>query len=162
MKNIKNIFISILAILTTGLLSGLYTHYGLKAWYNQAQHSSITPPNSYFRPIWMFLYLTLIIIFTKILNSKQHPSYKTCNKLFVSGLFLQILWCYTFFKMGYLGFGLTILTAINFINWFLYKNLKKISKIYAYFLIPYILWIIFATVLNINFIYIHGFVVTFY
>ncbi len=162
MKNIKNIFISILLIATTGLLSGYFTHIGINGWYNKAQHSFLTPPNSYFRPIWIVLYITLIIILSKILNSKENQNYKSCKNLFISGLVLQILWCYVYFTLGYLGFGLTILIGINFINWFLYKNLKKISKNYAYLLLPYAFWILFATILNISFIYIHGFVVTFY
>ena len=161
MKNIKNIFISILLIATTGLLSGYFTHIGINGWYNKAQHSFLTPPNSYFRPVWIFLYLTLIYIFSQILSNKNHFAYKQSVILFTGGLVLQILWCYTYFALGYLGFGLTILIGINFINWFLYKNLKKISKNYAYLLLPYAFWILFATILNISFIYIHGFDINF-
>ena len=75
------------------------------------------------------------------------------NFLFISQLIFQILWCLAFFTAGEVQLGLVALIFLDVIVFFMAKTYRKISKAAYYFLFPYFIWLVFATVLNALFWY---------
>lgn len=149
--NIIKLTISILGCELAGILGGFFTQSSVQSWYSTIKKPSFTPPNWLFGPVWILLYLLMGISLYLIWNSKTDIKLKNLAlTLFLIQLGLNILWSFFFFylKNPLIGFieivillVFIILTAIKFHN---------IIKPAAYLLIPYIIWVGFASVLNFS------------
>lgn len=147
----KHLILILILILTTGGLSSLFVQEGLSAWYlAYPSKPAITPPSVIFSLAWIIIY-TLLTISTFIVikkTDKKLPIYS----IFSYQLALQILWCWAFFKMQSILAGLIIILSLDLAVFIQAKMYHKISKTACYTLIPYYLWITFATILNICFL----------
>lgn len=136
-------------ILLPWFLGGLIFR-GNPEYYNSLNLPSFAIPSNLFFPIWTVLYILISISIYMILESfslKEIKDYR--NSLFTNYLFNQL---YTFFfftlKSPFLGFidvTITFITAL-----FLYYETKELSKKASYFLLPYVFFTLFATVLNLT------------
>ncbi len=129
-----------------GFIGSLFTSKG--SWYENLTKPSFNPPNEIFGPVWTLLYILMGISLYLILTTKK--SKKTALYFFAIQLILNALWSIFFFglKNPVLAFiniiilwAAILLTTIHF---------YKISKKASYLLIPYLAWVTFATVLNLN------------
>ncbi|WP_136466034.1 TspO/MBR family protein [Flagellimonas onchidii] len=150
-KKIVNIGIAVIVCLLIGFLSSFATQSSVNDWYLTLNKPSFNPPNEIFAPVWTILY-TLMGISAGIVWSKgfHHIWVKTALYHFAFQLLFNALWSIVFFGLKSpllaLLIILTLLTLIMLtIKWF-----KVVSKIAAYLLIPYLLWVCFAAVLNYN------------
>lgn len=141
------IFISIMVILALGFLSGVSTMNDIQNWYQTIYLPTWQPPGWLFGPVWTTLYILIGISVGMIWSSTSE--FKT-KALLVFGFhfFFNLIWSYVFFGMHQIGWAfviiiLMILTLVYVIFWF-----RKISIISTYLLVPYLLWISFASILN--------------
>lgn len=142
-----------LAVFLTGLFGSLFTSATTKSQWYLENKPSFTPPGVVFSVAWTILY-TLIILAIYFSWIKSKKSEKT-KLLIIFGLNLisNALWSFLFFysKNPILGF-LDLLVIFSTIIWALVYT-KKINKASTYLLIPYLIWIIFAGILNLAFIF---------
>jgi len=117
------------------------------AWY-QSIKPSITPPNFVFPIAWniLFLLITCSLFFAWINSNKKEK--KKISLLFAVNLILNILWSFLFFFLQMPAFAFFELILFWFSILFLVIGLWKISKISSWLLIPYLLWVSFASILN--------------
>lgn len=119
-------------------------------YYNSLNLPSFALPSNLFFPVWTILYILISISIYIVLESyslKDIKEYK--NSLLINYIFNQL---YTFFfftlKSPFLGF---VDVAITFItSLFLYYETKELSKKASLFLLPYVFFTLFATILNIS------------
>ena len=130
-------------------------------WFHSLKKPEFAPPDWIFGPVWSVLYVLLIISSFIALRDSKTSQRKRVNSLFITNLFLQILWCYTFFAQGQLGLGLAVLILLDISTFKLVSVFQKVNKISGYLLYPYYWWLIFATFLNIVFIYNFGLIMVF-
>ena len=124
-------------------------------WYNSLKKSSLTPPNWIFGIVWGILYILLIISFIlKFLNKKCKL---ICKPLifFIIQLILNLLWTTIFFKWKKIIIAFIVIIVIIILTIITILLMRNITKIGAYILIPYILWLCFASYLNL-YIIIHN------
>jgi len=137
--------------LAVGFLSGFATSGSISTWYVDIVKPSFNPPNWLFAPVWTILY-TLMGISAALVWHKglEQRSVKIALSFFAIQLLLNGLWSILFFGFQQLGlafaeilllWSLIVLCIILFIN---------INKTAAFLLIPYLLWVTFATILNFN------------
>ena len=120
-----------------------------KNWYNNLNKSSLTPPNWVFSVVWPLLYTVLFISLYLVWTDKN--CFPFCNPLifFIIQLCLNVVWTTIFFKLQKpLLALLDIILIILFTLITLYK-FYEINKTSFYLLIPYIIWLCFATYLNL-------------
>ncbi len=148
-KRILYITISVAVCLLIGFLSSIATQSSVNDWYVTLNKPGFTPPNALFAPVWTVLYI-LMGISAGIVWSKgyHHIWVKTALYHFVFQLLFNALWSIVFFglKNPLLGFVviLILLTLVMLtIRWF-----RVISKPAALLLVPYLLWVAFASALN--------------
>lgn len=100
-------------------------------------------PNWIFPVVWSILYILMGISSYLISDNK-----KLLNIYFIS-LGVNLLWPIVFFllKLKVLAF-FWILVLILIVGYMIYEYYKE-NKLSSYLLIPYILWLIFASVLNL-------------
>ncbi|MCL5676167.1 MAG: tryptophan-rich sensory protein [Patescibacteria group bacterium] len=132
----------------TGLISTPFTVSSVRLWYSFLNKPFFSPPNWIFGPVWTTLYLLMGISAGIIWNRKGKAAKKALG-FFALQLFLNFLWSIFFF-----GFHLPFLALLDLILLWLailvtMKLFYKISELSFWLLVPYILWVSFAGVLNL-------------
>ncbi len=161
MINLNKILYSILVVVATAFLCSYFTKFGIDGWYNNIEKTAITPPNSVFPIVWNILYILMIIAFYLILKSPEHKEYKTAKTFFLSQLILQIVWCFLFFYNGFIGLAFAIIFLLDFLVWKTMFLFRKINRTSYLLLLPYFIWLCFASILNFSFIVSQGLIVVF-
>ncbi|MEM7699449.1 MAG: TspO/MBR family protein [Verrucomicrobiota bacterium] len=153
---IKQIWAKILicCLLTLGLGAaiGLITAGAIDGWYSSLQKPRGTPPNQVFGPVWTVLYLMMGISFALIWHApKSHPRSRAIF-WFVLQFLLNLFWSPTFFSFEQiliaLGLILFLLVAIVFTIRFAFS----VRRMAGWLLLPYLLWVGYATYLNVGFL----------
>jgi tryptophan-rich sensory protein len=150
-KYIIRISISIAVCLLIATLSGFATKSSVYTWYATLNKPSFTPPNWLFAPVWTILYIMMGIaagiVWTR---GFYHKWVKTALYHFGFQLLLNGMWSIVFFGFNKPFWALLISIALIVLVSLTIKWFKVVNDIAAYLLIPYLLWICFATVLNFS------------
>ena len=135
-NNYKELIIYIVVPLILGGIVGLIT---MKS---SANYDGIVP-GWIFPVVWSILYILMGISSYLVRNDF------TLIKIYVVNLIVNLLWPIIFFsfKLRVLGF-FWILLLILIVGYMIYRFYEQ-NKISAYLLIPYLLWLIFASILNL-------------
>jgi len=120
-------------------------------WYNTLNKPALTPPAEIFPPVWAVLY---ILIFISLILFLTTPSLK--NKLlgiflFTTQMILNLIWSPIFFYFQDIKLAFVIIILMMVFLLFTIISFYKISRMSAYLLVPYFVWICFAAYLNYGF-----------
>lgn len=149
-KKIKLIS-AILMSLGAGFVGSAFTTKSIDSWYVYLNKPSFNPPNWLFGPVWTSLYILMgISLYLIWKNGLQKSFVKNSFILFIVHLVLNAFWSIAFFGMHspILAFGVIIILWLIIL--ILIIRFYKINKFSSYLLIPYILWVSFASVLNFS------------
>ena len=103
------------------------------------------PPTWIFPVVWPIIYILIAISICKISEfgfSKSYKNYLILN-YFLNQSFTIFFFNLKSITLGFVSCILTLITA-----YFLYDETKKIDKKTSYLLIPYLLWLTFASILS--------------
>ncbi len=120
-------------------------------WFHTLNKPLFTPPDYIFTPMWVILYILIFVSFILFLKTGNIQNKKFALTVFIIQLLLNFVWSPSFFYMQniWLAFVIIILMWIFIaLNIFLFF---KYSKIAAFLLIPYFLWVSFAAYLNFGY-----------
>lgn len=136
---------------SAGLIGSIFTTSSIASWYSGVNKPSFNPPNWIFGPVWISLY-TLMGIASYLVWQKrgENPLAKTALIIFFVHLVFNALWSIIFFGLHspmWAFFEIIILWIMILV---LIALFYKIDKRAAYLLVPYILWVSFASVLNFS------------
>ena len=148
MKVLKFI-ISILICQSAGIFGSIFTLEAVPDWYSTLTKPTFAPPGWVFGPVWIILYFLMGVSLYTVWVSESKPKIrKVFFTVFGIQLTLNALWSLLFFglKSPLLGFIDIILLDIMVIVTIIYA--KSISKLSSLLLVPYLVWIIFASILN--------------
>ncbi len=110
---------------------------------------SFNPPNWIFAPVWSALYIMMGISAGWVWAKGFHHKYvKTGLYHFGFQLLLNGLWSIVFFGLKQPFYGLLVIMALLVVLSITIKWFNVVSKFAAILLIPYLLWVCFATALN--------------
>ncbi len=148
-KRIIYIAISIAVCLLIGLLAGFATQSSVNDWYATLNKPEFTPPNALFAPVWTVLYV-LMGVAAGIVWSKgyHHVWVKTALYHFVFQLLFNALWSIVFFGLKNPFVALLVILILLCLIMLTIKWFNVVSKPAAILMIPYLLWVGFAAVLN--------------
>jgi benzodiazapine receptor len=151
MKKRIKLLLCILLPLVVGGISGYFTAGNITTWYTTLHKPSFNPPNYLFGPVWTSLYTLMGISFYLVLNKAKAADTFKLTGIFIVQLLLNFLWSFIFFKFHQLGFALLeiILLWVSILSMIIL--FYKTSKWAALINIPYLLWVSFATILNLSF-----------
>ena len=148
-KRIVYIAISVAVCLLIGFLSSIATQSSVNDWYVTLNKPGFTPPNALFAPVWTTLYI-LMGISAGIVWSKgyHHIWVKTALYHFVFQLLFNALWSIVFFGLKNPLLGLVVILILLTLIMLTIRWFRVISKSAALLLVPYLLWVAFASALN--------------
>lgn len=117
-------------------------------WYDSLTKPTFQPPAWIFSPVWIILYGTLlaaVILYSVTITNKRKAGGYIC---FIVHMVLNLLWSPVFFYLHKMDIALFILVIMDLTAVFIITKFFQISKISGAILIPYFLWLMFATYLN--------------
>lgn len=131
-----------------GIVGSVFTTPAISSWYKNLAKPIFNPPNWIFGPVWSVLFLLMGISLYLVLQKRPVKSEEI--KIFSIQLGLNVLWTIIFFYfMSPIAAFIEIL--ILWLAIFLtIKAFYKVSKNSAYLLLPYIIWVSFALLLNLS------------
>jgi tryptophan-rich sensory protein len=148
-KHIKSLwFIAI--CLGVGFLSAWLAGNEITATYFSLNKPIFAPPHWIFAPMWSILYILMGVSVYLIWEKRKEYKVTTPLTLFFVQLFLNFFWTIIFFRYNNLSLAFYEILTLLIVIFFTFYYFKKISKAAAYLLVPYILWVFFATILTFS------------
>lgn len=141
--------ISIIVCLGAGFIGSFFTSPAIQGWYANIIKPSFNPPSWIFGPVWTVLFIMMgiaaAIIWSKGLDDK---AVKIALIVFIVHLVLNVLWSVFFFGMQNPGLAFIDIIVLWLMIALVIYLFYMIDHRAGYILIPYILWVSFAAVLN--------------
>jgi len=147
-KNLLALLLSILIAEGTGALSGFLSMNTNKV-YQSLNKPSFSPPAYVFPIVWTILFFLMAVAAYRIwMIGESGINVKKALILYVVQLILNFFWSIIFFRFNLLGLAFVelifLLVFILLTTFEFYKH----DKIATYLMIPYIIWVTFAGILN--------------
>jgi translocator protein len=143
-----NLIFWVVLFQSMGFLLGLLTQANIYPWYEHLNKSSLTPPGYLFSVVWTLLYIILAVI-AWILSGHKDASSRKITVLFALQMVMNWIWTPLFFGLHWIIPSALWLVSLTCLNAFLVFQAKKTNKTIAWLLMPYLLWLVFASYLNI-------------
>ncbi len=141
------ILIAATVCLVLGTASGFSTMESISTWYQFLNMPAFNPPNWVFGPVWTILYIMMGAAFALVWHT-PHPGRKKALILFIAQFTLNLCWSFLFFNLHLPGLAYFEIAGMAIIITFTILAFYKINKTAAYLLLPYLCWVLFATILN--------------
>lgn len=149
--NYKRLGISLILPQLAGVFGSLFTASAVTTWYIGLDKPIFNPPNWIFGPVWVVLYLlmgiSVYLVWQKI-ETKERA--RDAFFLFWVHLFINAIWSMVFFGLQDIALALVVIMIIWMLILILIQQFFLVDKRASLLLIPYLLWVTFATVLNFS------------
>jgi benzodiazapine receptor len=135
-------------ILAAGMLGNFATLPNIAPWYDGLVKPPLNPPNWVFGPVWSLLYLLMGVAFYRILRSPDSSRRRRPIWLFAAQLAFNTAWSFAFFAAHSPLLGLVVILPLEALILATIDAFRRIDGVAAACLVPYALWVAFATYLN--------------
>jgi len=152
---LKLIFSLALPLAIGGISSYLVRNEMDGDWFNTLAKPPFNPPSYLFGPVWTALYILMGVSMFLIWNTPKTKLRQKALAIFGIQLFFNFWWSILFFSFHTIFFSVVNILVMWFLIIFMITLFKKIKPVTAYLQIPYLLWVTFATVLNISIWYLN-------
>ena len=133
------IFPLVLAALVLGSLASSNT--SMDEWYQSLSKSSLNPPGYVFGIVWPILYLLMSI--------SAYRTFESTKNLFLIQLVFNTAWSWMFFAFQMPVIALFNIWLLIFLNIRISLIMFRLDKFAGVIYLPYILWLLFASYLNL-------------
>jgi len=152
MKKTVGIVIAVVICELAGFIGSIFTMPSIPGWYAGLAKPSFSPPNAIFGPVWITLYALMGIAAWLVYDKGlKGVNVKRALSIFVAQLIVNVLWSIMFFGAHHILGAFVIIVALWILIAATIQLFWRISKPAAALLVPYILWVSFAAVLNASF-----------
>lgn len=148
-KKLFKLFALIVLCQIIGASGSLFTIPNIPTWYAFINKPFFSPPNWLFAPVWTIIFLLMGVSLFLVLETKKSDQKNLAIVLFTIQFFFNVLWSFLFFGLRSPLLGLIGVIILWFSIVATILGFYKVSKKSAYLLLPYILWVSFATILNL-------------
>lgn len=145
------LLLSILVAQGAGAIGSFFTFSAISTWYIYLNKPFFSPPNWLFGPVWTLLYtlmgISAYLVWRKYRHEKKSQSFWW---MYRTQLVLNALWSILFFGLKFTGLAFIEILVMWY---FIVRTIQdgyKIDRWSAYLLYPYLLWVSFASLLNLS------------
>lgn len=148
-KDVLALVLFIGLCLGIGALGAAVTATSLTSWYPTLVKPSFNPPNSVFGPVWTALYVLMAIAAWRVWRSTDRDTARGPLAVFALQLAVNLGWSLAFFGLRDIGLAVAVILALDLLVLATALMFRRIDRLAALLLLPYLAWIAFATALNI-------------
>ena len=156
---VNNFFKLVIAIAVSelaGVIGSVFTISAIPNWYTGLVKPALNPPAWVFGPAWTTLYalmgISLFLVWKQHSNILENVRMLRMWKIGIAAFFVQLslnaVWSIIFFGLQNPGWALIDIAFLWLAIVWTITVFYKISKPAAYLLLPYLLWVSFASYLN--------------
>jgi len=124
-----------------GGLGAVFTTPAIGGWYAGLVKPIFNPPNWLFGPVWTLLYAMMAVAWW-LVGFKE-------KKIFLTQLGVNLLWSIVFFGLKQPGVAVGVIVVLWVLIFLTIRKFMSINKLGGWLLYPYLLWVSFATILNV-------------
>jgi len=156
---LNNLFKLVIAIAVSelvGIIGSVFTISAIPTWYAGLVKPALNPPAWVFGPAWTTLYalmgVSLFLVWKQHSSILENVRMLRMWKIGIAAFFVQLslnsVWSIIFFGLQNPGWALVDIVLLWLAIVWTMVVFYKISKPAAYLLVPYLLWVSFASYLN--------------
>jgi len=127
-----------LALILGGLAS---SNTSTDVWYQALEKSELNPPGYVFGIVWPILYILMSI--------SAYRTFTDTGRMFVIQLIFNTAWSWMFFSFHMPLVALLNIWLLIYLNACIAFKMIKIDRLSAILYSPYVLWLVFASYLNL-------------
>ena len=153
MKKWRPLLIGIVVCQSVGVIGGLITRPEISSWYVFLNKPSWTPPAWVFAPVWTVLYIMMGISVGLVLQGPDGDrEIRFPVGMFILQLIMNLAWSVLFFSFHLIGLALVEILFLWIVIGITILSFGKQRLSAALLLVPYWVWVGFASVLNYGFL----------
>jgi len=134
--------------LTGSVIGGMVTSLSVDDWYPTLEKPSFTPPDWVFAPVWLFLYISMALAAWLVWLQAGFRHGAVPLGMFFIQLILNVAWSGLFFGLRHPGAAFVHLLVLWIVIVATTVEFWRVRKWAGMLMVPYVLWVIFAGVLN--------------
>ena len=138
---VRRLTLIVAVIFAAAIGSMASTSTGTDSWYLSLNKSELNPPSYVFGLGWPILYIFMMV--------SAFLAHKKIFSLFIVQLFFNAIWSWLFFRFQMPLVALLDIYLLIVINIYILNLMYKESKLAFFLFVPYVLWISFASYLNL-------------
>jgi tryptophan-rich sensory protein len=144
------LILAVLAVEIVGASGSVFTIQGLGAWYESLTLPAFAPPNWIFGPVWTTLFALIgAAVWLVWRKAPTEPSaVRLAIAVFVVHFAVNLGWSAVFFGLQNVGLGLAVILLLWALIVATIWAFGRVDRRAALLLVPYLLWVSFATFLN--------------
>lgn len=143
------LIVSLLVCQLTGVIGSVFTRTAISQWYVLLEKPFFTPPSGLFAPVWIILYMLMGLALFFVWREGIDNRYAKHTVVFFGGqLILNGLWSVLFFGLRSPLAGMVDILLLWIFIVITTRRFFKISRTAGLLMLPYIVWVSFAAVLN--------------
>ena len=132
-----------------GYLSSFAARSSVNNWYKYLNKPLFNPPDWIFMQVWIILYFLMGIAFGIFFSYSYEKKIQRLGTIaFFLQLFFNGMWTFAFFGLKNIFLGLATILILLASIIFCISKFKKVNKFSSYLMIPYLIWVCFALILN--------------
>lgn len=144
----------IILFLIAGGLSGIFVSSSINTWYVFLKKPFFNPPAFVFGPVWTVLYILLAVFYWRLDKiydrSRDKNLIKKLKGIFILQMVINFMWTPVFFGLKNIAGGLIIILLLDLLVVKMTLMSYKIDKKCFYISLIYLLWLLYATSLNLG------------
>lgn len=139
-----------------GIVGALTTATGESSWYQSLSKPPFQPPSWLFGPVWTLLYALMGVAAFLVWHAGRNTEgpgrreVRVALGLFVAQLMLNGIWTPVFFGVESITGGAVVIVALLVLLAVTVRAFFRVSRTAGWLLVPYLLWVGFATALNLS------------
>ena len=147
-RGLVGLLVAIVVCFAAAGIGSLATVGAIPTWYAALPKPSWNPPNWIFGPVWSLLYLMMAVAAWLVWRAAGWPGARLALGLFAIQLVLNVGWSVVFFGLHRPGWALGEIVVLWCAILATLLLFRPISPVAALLLVPYLLWVTFASALN--------------
>lgn len=148
-KDILALVLFVGLCLGIGALGAAVTATSVSSWYPTLAKPSFNPPNWLFGSVWTALYVLMAVAAWRVWRKTDRDTARGPLAVFALQLAMNLGWSVAFFGLREVGLAVAVIISLDMLVLATALLFRRIDRLAALLLVPYLAWIAFATVLNI-------------
>lgn len=132
-----------------GMLGSSLVETSIGTWYADLIKPTFTPPNEVFGPVWTVLYVLIAAAAWRVWRGADWQTARGPLTLFALQLALNLGWSVVFFGLQKIGAAVATIIVLDVAVLVTTLAFRTIDRIAALLMMPYLAWMLYATVLNV-------------